>query len=342
MQERIQHPTIRSLAAELGVAPITVSRALRGMDLVKPVLAARIRKHAERRGYRRDPLVAEVLGSLGRRSGVRYRETVAFVWTHELGGAEEEQRGAQAAAEMLGYRLDVIRPGRESLREEDVSRILRARGIRGVLLSPNSSGPSPSYHLEWKHFATVLVGSSLVNTGLTRVARDYFHDAKLALGELRHAGFRKIALALDASIHERTDRRYAAAFSTYGGSGRIYLVDSRRVRRHFEAWLAKAKPDALLSESQLVSGWVPRTIPNIRLHLRAEDPGAGIRPDFRRVGSEAMVTLDGLLRAGRFGRLNGPVTILVPGQWVGPRHQSDWSNRSISGDPAVRRKSTKR
>ncbi|HSI07662.1 MAG TPA: LacI family DNA-binding transcriptional regulator, partial [Rariglobus sp.] len=181
--------TVRTLAAELGVAPITVSRALRGHDTVRAELAARVRKLAKQRGYRADPVVAEVMGGLGRSKGARYRETIAFVWTHERSESSAEERGARATAEALGYRMEVVKPWTQGLAEHDVSRILWSRGIRGVLLAPNYNRPDPRYELEWAKFATVLMGSSLVNTGLTRVARDYYHDAKLALASLRAAGF---------------------------------------------------------------------------------------------------------------------------------------------------------
>lgn len=321
-------PTLRSLAAELKVSPITVSRALRGHDTVRPALAARIRRHVAKRGYRRDPVVAEVMGSLGRAKGVRYRETVAFVWTHENSVAAAEEAGAREAAAALGYRVEIVKPWTDELSEHDVGRILWNRGIRGVLLAPNNSRPDPRYELDWTRFAAVLVGSSLVNTGLTRVSRDYYHDAKLALGRMRAAGHRRVALALDASIHQRTERRYAAAFAAFsvpGARGALlppHLIDPaappRAERLRFERWLARVKPDALVSDLAGAGDWAPAGLPHARLHLHPAEPGPGIRPDFVGVGAEAMRALDGLLRAGRLGLLPAPVSILVPGRWVEP------------------------
>ncbi|MDF3058698.1 MAG: LacI family transcriptional regulator [Rariglobus sp.] len=315
-------PTIRSLAAELKISPITVSRALRGHATVRKALAARIQRHAKKRGYRSDPVVAEVMGGLGRAKGSRYRETVAFVWTHELGTATAEESGAREAAEALGYRLETIKPWVESLAERDVSRILWARGIRGVLLAPNNSRPDPRYDLDWPRFAAVLVGSSLVNTGLTRVSRDYYHDAKLALTRLRAAGHARIGLVLDASIHERTDRRYAAAFAahTTNDAPPVHLVDPAGTpaaeRARFERWLARARPDAVITDFHSTRDWVPAPLPHARLLLNPRDPGPGVRTDLVRVGAEAMRALDGLLRSNKLGLLPEPVSILVRGSWT--------------------------
>lgn len=319
-----KQPTVRSLAEELGVSAITVSRALRGRDSVRPALAARIRRHAEKRGYRGDPLVAEVMGSLGRaRGGARYRETVAFVWTHQLSFPSDEEHGAREVAESLGYRVETIKPWTQGLDEADVSRILWARGIRGVLLAPNNSRPDPRYELQWDKFSAVLLGSSLVNTGLTRVTRDYYHDAKLALSKLHESGARRVGLALDASIHERTDRCYAAAFMEHGGTKeRIHLVDgtanSGNERARFDRWLRRVRPDALLSDFGHESSWPSPGMPIAWLTRKKDTPqGLGVRADFERVGREGMRALDGLLRASRTGQLAERVTISLPGIWIG-------------------------
>ena len=316
----ISRVTVRSLAEELGVSPMTVSRALRRHASVRPALGTKIRRLASSRGYHVDPVVSEVMGGLGRSKGVRYRETVAFVWTHERSQASAEERGVLWMAEALGYRVDIVKPWLQGLAEKDVSRILWSRGIRGVLLAPNQSRPDPRYELDWPKFATVLVGSSLVNEGLTRLARDYFHDAKLAMTKLREAGCERVGLVLDASTHERTDRRYAAAFELHGDNakGRLFLVNPALAgsieKLRFEGWVARTNPGALLTD--LPRSWVPAGILRVALTLGPTEAGPGVRPDFVRVGSEAMRMLDGLLRGGCLGLQSEPVSLLVPGKWV--------------------------
>lgn len=327
-------PTIRSLAAELGVSAITVSRALRGHQTVRAALRTKIERLAKRRGYRPDPVRAAVLGSLGRRNERPCLETVAFVWTHHESSAEAEHDGVRAQAAALGYRVETMRPWEQGLHERDVNRILWARGIRGVLLAPNHGSVRPRYDLEWDRFSTVLIGSSLVNTGLARVLRDYYHDAKLAVEMLRSRGFARAGLVLENSIHERTDRRYAAAFAQHAGhapgaaSALTHIVDSTAAvpdqRKAFHQWLAQQRPDAVLNDFKPCARWLlekyPRNAPvcaGLALRVGEED-AVGVRPDFKRIGAEAMTMLDGLLRTRQCGLREQPVSMLVPGVWHEP------------------------
>lgn len=313
--------TVRTLAAELGVSPITVSRALRGHASVRPGLSEKIARLAEKRGYRTNRLVSDVMAGLGRPHIRRYRETVAFVCTHEQGFALSEERGARETAALLGYGFETVRPWTMGLEEHDVSRILWSRGIRGVLLGPNQSRTDPRYDLDWPKFAAVLVGSSLVNQGLARASRDYYHDAKLAVGRLGARGFSRIGMAIDASTHERTDRRYAAALFSHGDApkSRLHLINAETTaatrRDRFERWRGSVRPDALITDTPEVESWLPRGFPLANLALPQGSAKNGVLADFARVGSEAMRLLDGLLRENRVGLHAAPVRVLVPGVW---------------------------
>lgn len=329
--------TMRSLAAELGVSAITVSRALRGTGEVRPGLAAKIERLARRRGYQSDPVMASVLGKLGRGRGRSYLETVAFVWTHEQGSADAEYRGVCAQADKLGYRVEPVRPWEQGLAERDVTRILWARGIRGVLLAPNHSSAEPRYDLDWARLCPILIGSSLRNTGIARVQRDYFHDARQALENLRARGAKRIGLVLDMGVHERTQRQYAAAFITHAGPAPaaaarfIHLADRREPvatqSQAFHEWLRRQRPDTVLADclpclEWLRSGAEGTNVGYAGLALGAKETGlAGVRPDFERVGAEAMRALDGLLRAGHKGLQVDPINLLVPGAWQDGRRR---------------------
>jgi len=122
------------------------------------------------------------------------------------------------------------------------------------------------------------------------------------------------------STHERTDRRYAAAFHEYGGTkAKFHLVHPDRSEAaelaRYNGWLANTKPDAVLTDFIHSEQW-QSPLPHARLMLRPGETGPGVRADFGRVGAEAMRMLDGLLRENRLGRLIDPLSVLIPGIWA--------------------------
>jgi hypothetical protein len=185
--------------------------------------------------------------------------------------------------------------------------------------------------LDWEKFSTVLIGSSLVNAGLTRVLRDYFQDAKLAVESMRIKGYKRLGLVLEDGIHERTDRRYAAAFALHGGhrplkAAQLTHVVNCQVSLHEQRagllrWLHRHRPDGVLADFGPCLKWIREDAPDAvlgyaGLALREKENGVvGVRPDFDRIGAEAMRMLDGLLRLGQTGLHSNPVNLLVPGIW---------------------------
>src|SRR5436190_12771892 len=76
-------PTLRSLAAALGLSRTTVSDALRGSPRVDPATAVRVRKAARDAGYRRNPLAGALMSELRRSRGTTFRGVLAAVDLNE-------------------------------------------------------------------------------------------------------------------------------------------------------------------------------------------------------------------------------------------------------------------
>jgi DNA-binding LacI/PurR family transcriptional regulator len=213
----------------------------------------------------------------------------------------------------------VIKPWTLGNGKGDISRILWSRGIRGVLLAPNYSRPDPSFHLDWNRFCTVLLGSSLVNTGLTRVSRDYYLDTTLALDQLRRHGCRRPGVVLEANFYERSGRRCIAALLAFGGSRKHTHVVKARDELNREAvlrWYEHTKPDGVLVTNPVIARWLSHAPLVVGLNQPEETVSTGVQCDFEQIGAEGMHALDGLLRTDRRGLLPNPTTILVPGRWT--------------------------
>lgn len=308
---------------------MTVSRALRGKKGVGPELSRRIHEVAKETGYRCDPNVSHVMASFRRSQRPTYRETIAFVRTHEISVVDDMIAGANEQAEKLGYKLEVFSPRETGLTARAMSRVLYARGIRGVLLGPNSSVMHPRYWLEWPKFAVVLLGSSLVNQGLHRVQFDHYGSTLLALRKIKHAGYKRIGLVIDRSFHERAWHRQMAAYQAYVGlpggerDRLMFFLDSEADLPRFLKWANKERPDALICDHEDYDDWVrqiqhkdPKGIGMAALNVfRANTPVAGVRQHEDAIGREAVNVLVTQLSAGQLGLQPLPHTLFVPGTW---------------------------
>lgn len=321
--------SLAHIAAAAGVSRMTVSRALRGVPGVRQALRAKILRLAERSGYTPDPSLGRLMGALRRARADRYRETVAFVQTHASYAAEEEFLGAEAQGERLGYKVERFRPWAEGLDGRGLSRVLQARGIRGVLLAPNVGGRHPRYWLDWPRFATVLLGSSLVNKGLPRVQFDHYGSTFTALRKLQHAGHRRIGLVIGQSLRERAWHRHEAAYQAYAdlpGAERdrlTFFVEAEDDRSAFRRWLKRVRPEALLLDTDTRSDWLREEGggPALPLPVAAAAVGkyagaiAGVFCAVDQIGVEAMNVLSAQLVSKQFGLRPLPHTVFLPGEW---------------------------
>src|SRR3954464_6115419 len=109
--------TMRSLAAEAGVTPMTVSLALRNSHKISADTRLRIRRLAAARGYRPDPAVNKLMHYLRQRTVRRLQATICCLrpradptapdaarWRY----IEQLQTGLQERGEALGYAMDIM------------------------------------------------------------------------------------------------------------------------------------------------------------------------------------------------------------------------------------------
>ena len=130
------HPcTMRTLAEQLGISVMTVSRALRNAPGVRRETRDRVIRTAAKLGYRPDPSLG-VLNAY--RHGRRTREvceTLAFLtnfstpsqWK-KVGTFARYFEGASRRATLLGYRLEAFWLGAPGLSPRRSSQILRVTG----------------------------------------------------------------------------------------------------------------------------------------------------------------------------------------------------------------------
>ncbi len=196
--------TMSDVAGLAGVHPSTVSRALAGNDHIPVETRQRVCQAAEKLGYRPDPFLAALM--MARRSGreVKLQANLGFIVYERshatgrfAGWMYEVYEGAQRFAFEKGFSLELFRLGDWNLKQGAFWRVLKAKNIQGVILSPEHEAPAP-FELPWEELAVVSLhrGDSRTTPRFHQVVSNHFHSMLEVCREGKKAGYRRLGLIL--------------------------------------------------------------------------------------------------------------------------------------------------
>lgn len=334
-------PTLRSLAEELGLSRQTVSDALRGTGSVASETRKRVGDLAKRRGYRRDPLVAAGMAQMRRRGEHRLKSVIAFVETGPMrdmpkrfAAYGEMFAGASDRATALGYALESFWSGDYQHSPGRLESVLRARGIKGVVLlymldwhseKPAMAGFDPT------GFACASFGADLPGSRLHCARADHFGDTILALENLHAKGCRRIGLVfpapLDALLNQVVSRAYLGWVHSRAEMAPVpvfYNMDHNHAPGYpaLLEWCRRHRVDAVFGIPynndlhQLAAAGLPGLQVALFDRCGAPEVFAGISPRHAAVGAAAIDITDGQLSRGEHGEPPAARIVLLPGLWV--------------------------
>ncbi len=237
--------------------------------------------------------------------------------------------GAVERAQQQGYKLEEFSLTQPGLTVRRFCGILRARNIPGLLIAPL---PESHAHLrlEWGHFSSVALGTSLVEPLLHRSANDYFHSVILAMQRCAALGFHRPGLALRIRVNDRVEQRWLAAYQVaqrvLPSADRLPALRERPwTFRGFKAWFQEHRPDVILgTQTNEIDGWlhrlgrrVPREVEVVSLDFQPEEDGRlGLTQNYPLIAATGVDFLIGMLQRGERGIPERPITLLSEGQWV--------------------------
>jgi len=318
-------PTIRSLAEELNLSTATVSMALRQVGRLSEATRERVLAHARQRGYVVDPLVAE--GMARARRGDVFHENLVCLWDvdplqrpwSEGFRASRDQRAADLGYKVEDRVVDFDEP-RELARE---FRVLRARGVRGIILAPMLH-PRAGVKLNLEHFAWVGIGSTVPEPGIRRVTRDIRRDIPRCVRALTDRGCRRIGFvesAERAALSGDVLQAYALAWHARAGwplkSPYYEWVEGGEA--DFRKWLARSKLDGLVfgqSVEYAARDCVPEDLPvsNVTLPgIPHRDPGC--MPHYNRCGIAAVDLMRNMLTHNEVGLPGHGESLMIESLW---------------------------
>jgi LacI family transcriptional regulator len=214
---------VRRLAKLCGFSRTTVSRALRDDPVISAATRRKIQSLAGKLSYHPDPEIALQMTRIARGGREERASTLGMLspWPEKHAWQnnwilEQFHDGIIARAEEIGYRVEEFwlrEPGMDDLK---LRRILRYRGIRGVVVlnHPESAAKRP---LDLAGLSAVALGRTLAQPGLPAIDHDHFRGMNAALHALVGCGHRHIGLALfdDWQERVRTEHQWEAAFALH-------------------------------------------------------------------------------------------------------------------------------
>jgi DNA-binding LacI/PurR family transcriptional regulator len=324
------------VAREGKVHQTTVSLALRNDPRLPAETRERLRDLAERMGYRPDPMLSALNIYRSSRAEAKARPSMALLTrarnkVRTFYCDDQVLKGARRACERLGYRLATFAVGDGDDEGPRLSRILRSRGITGVIVATLDVGLR-QLDMEWEHFSALCIESQHLGLSFHMVGNDQMAITRRAVRRIRELGYRRIGLCVgsleEASLrkpftggyllemHENPDLSPAPPLLLDNG-------EDADVPGRLASWIRLHRLDAVMSNWSTV----PRLLESAGLRVPKDlgvatldyNPNrgafAGIRQSHQIVGERAVEALALMMKTNQTGPLAFPNTTLIDGVW---------------------------
>ncbi|MEI8233540.1 MAG: LacI family DNA-binding transcriptional regulator [Verrucomicrobiota bacterium] len=329
------------LARAAGVSKNTVSLALRRDPQIPARTREKIEALARAMGYIKNPTVAHLMVQLRAGAATGHRAALALLNAHEDRDAFRTHptiptyvEGCRRQAAQAGYSLDPFWLHDPDLDGAKLVKILRARGIQGVLLVGlmDANRLPERFQAVWEAFPCVVTGVRTRDPALSFACTDHHMLALRAVEAALRLGYRRPGLVLDGVIDRLVEHRFTSGFLIAQRS----LPPARRVRPFyavrearqdvapFRQWWEKERPDVILTLYHAVRGWLadwgvhaPRDVGLIQLEWRrAHADWAGMDQHNDVVGEAAVEMVIGMIHRAESGVPLFPRATLLGSTWV--------------------------
>lgn len=318
---------------------MTVSRVLRNSPRVAPETKRRVLAAARALKYQPDPHLVRMMSLVRGRKTARERAVLAIVREdqphdelHNTAYQYVPLADIRRRAAQHGYRAEEFWLGHDGLTPERLGRVLKARGIEGIIVSPQSSQMLCA-QIDYRPFAAATFGYGLRTPSLHRAAGNMTLGVQIATQALADRGYQRIGLAITRWIDDRSEQAYTGAMLRFQQSipqkQRVPLLlfptnDLTQGAGAFEKWVKTHRPDALISFHTPVPDWlrilglkIPRDLALVVHDWTKEMTAfAGIHHRRDHVASAAVDLVATQLLHHERGVPEVPRQILIPPVWV--------------------------
>jgi LacI family transcriptional regulator len=329
----------KAVARAAGVSASTVSRALSNHPGLPTETKKRIVEIANRLGYRKNALVS-ILTTQLRLGGLRKTEaTLGYVTSlvedkilDQNATYHQFYMGARDRAQELGYGLDVLWRREKSMTASRFTKVILARGIRGLILAPR---PRALGHisLDWQKFAVSSIGHGLPSPHVSFSGAWHYALIHTALRKLRKYGYRRIGFCVDPESDSYARMAFSSRYSLFQQSlkpnERVPFPQDPFLKTAIEPlkilrWFSKHRPEAILCVGPKLSqcleraGWsIPRDVGIADLCLPDESgERAGMFEMPRAIAATAVDLVVEQINHNVIGSPAHPKAVLFEGRWI--------------------------
>ncbi len=255
----IQESTsLGAIAEKTGFSKSTVSRALNGHPAISADTRNKVMAEVQRVGYRPNIYVNAVMRRIRASSNATTRDVIAYIYrthpSHPLQSKNFAERMVNAldkTASSKGFSIDAFNFNDYEATPHRLDRVLRARGIRGVILGSGLSA-NDRPELNWENLTCIVLGNHCCHLPLNRVGMHHEHDVCLTYQQLRNLGYGKIGFVADEVLLANTDQSMVSGFLLghyrFGGKRVPTLVVSSWEQESIGKWYRRHKPDAIIAQ----------------------------------------------------------------------------------------------
>ncbi|MFC5456081.1 LacI family DNA-binding transcriptional regulator [Prosthecobacter fluviatilis] len=341
-----QAPTLKDIARATGYSLMTVSRVLRGAPKVSAEKREIVLKEAKRLNYQPDPHLARMMQAVRGRKQQRVRAVIAVIREHvpQDGLLSSSYQyvpidDIRSRAHGHGYAVEEFWLGKDGLTPKRLQKILHARGIEGVIVSPQSM-QLPCSKIDYSPFAAATFGNAMSSPSLHMCAGNMTLGIHMAADQLTTRGYKRIGVAVTQWIVNRSQFGYSGGLFHWQQSlppadrVPLLLFPSNDISQGFEAfskWMNAHQPDALVTFDTHVPGWlrrlglrIPQDIGFVVHDWTPRMPDfAGIYQQREHLAAAAVDLIVTQLSQHEHGVPEVPRQIMIPPRWVeGPSVRS--------------------
>lgn len=330
--------TLKQIAARAGVSRATVSYALRGHPKIPSETRARVQAAAQSVGYKPNPRIAGLMAHIRRGRARPFGERIAFVWVHTTRAEAARSpfltavlEGARARAAQSGFGLEEFWTSDPGMTDRRLQKIIRARGIVGVVLSPvMNTETSVTLDWDWSTFAAAVIGNITWTPELHHAGHHHYLGMRRCMLELAQLGCVRPAALVDEATHERAKRAWEGAFLAHhprpAEARGLWALQRKGDTTPYAEWLRRGRADALIvSGTELLGLRGLRAaaralgVPILSLRWQNEAPGiGGVDQSYGRVAAHAVDLVISQLNLNELGAPDLPRIMLFAGQWIAP------------------------